>query len=224
MKRRSSSKTLSLSTQRTGLGLEPEDPALATDSPASRLNFISSGPLVTALYVSCLTFALGVDIRNDFLSPSSALAVREVLLALSLAAPLALVAVLLATFRMLTRQHKLIRTLLESYAGLILLFGNIYFVLQSFTKDTSRPALSPSPEYLAAIENRAGPFAETFVLYVDSVYYSFVTIATLGYSEVTPLVWYSKLLEVLQVGAGLYVLAVSLNRHFSGYPNPVKTS
>jgi len=77
----------------------------------------------------------------------------------------------------------------SSYLELIVSFGSLYYLLASNQFDS------------VAIKGICSP--------VDALYFSGVTITTLGYGDFSPTQWYTKLLSVYEVLCGFSLLLVS---------------
>ncbi|EOB6777518.1 ion channel [Vibrio cholerae] len=76
-----------------------------------------------------------------------------------------------------------------SYLGVALLFSAIYRILNIYIE-------------------RA--FNQNFESSIDSIYFSIVTITTLGYGDILPVHWLSKILVIVEVLMGVMFLAVMI--------------
>jgi hypothetical protein len=84
-----------------------------------------------------------------------------------------------------------IRMAMRSYFGLGFNFALLYYFLPI------------TGLFIAGGQSRLGSFAE-------SVYFSGVTLATLGYGDVVPTYWVSRLLALYEVFAGILIIAVAV--------------
>lgn len=75
----------------------------------------------------------------------------------------------------------------SSYLELIVSYGSLYYLLAQFDSVAIKGICSP----------------------VDALYFSGVTITTLGYGDITPTQWYTKFLSVYEVLCGFSLLLVS---------------
>lgn len=112
-------------------------------------------------------------------------------------------------------------TLITVYITISIIFSGLYYLLQSafvINDEVTNPLLL-STEFLNAQVENFDAWMLAGILYADMIYFGFVTITTLGYGDISPQTWYAKILVVLHVAAGLYLLAISANRHFVNTAN-----
>jgi len=83
---------------------------------------------------------------------------------------------------------------MRSYYGLIFNFAVVYFFLQVEILRTFSLCL----------------FDKALHSFIDAVYFSVVTITTLGYGEITPIHWASKVLVVYEVLAGFLIIVLAI--------------
>jgi voltage-gated potassium channel Kch len=55
---------------------------------------------------------------------------------------------------------------------------------------------------------------------VDALYFSAVTITTVGYGDLSPEVWFGKLLVILEIFVGLILVVVAFQRVLGGFEPP----
>lgn len=173
-------------------------------------------PFVLSALLSVLTFMLGIDILDgDF---SRGILHRDVQVVWFLSLTILVFLISFLIFQAVTKNYReeLLVSLIAVYIQVTVIFANIYFLTQAISIDTNAalPAIKMSDE-LRLINRADNPMLFGIILYVDSLYYSFITITTLGYGDITPENWYTKMLSVLHVTSGIYLIGISLNRHFS---------
>ncbi len=91
-----------------------------------------------------------------------------------------------------------IRLAMYSYIELILLFGSLYYVLSAIN---------------CSSYNIAGK--ETVIDIVNAIYFSGVTITTLGYGDISPNIFISKILVIFEVLSGFALIIVSFTVYVS---------
>ena len=75
--------------------------------------------------------------------------------------------------------------------------------------------ITPLWKWLGGLEGRRIYLKNAFLSYVDCFHYSCVSITTLGYGDMLPTKWYTKLLTDIEVILGMGVAIVGLGRFFS---------
>ena len=68
-------------------------------------------------------------------------------------------------------------------------------------------AINPGSFYASSVHNPTGVFT-----FPDFIYYSFVTLATLGYGDITPLTAQARSLAILETASGTIYIAVLIAR------------
>ncbi|MBU1260009.1 MAG: potassium channel family protein [Planctomycetes bacterium] len=81
------------------------------------------------------------------------------------------------------------------YAWVTILYGFVYYYLSFLPGDHIQPSFDIS---------------STGIL--NSIYFSFVTITTLGYGDFRPISWIAKFLVISQLIAGIFMIVIGLNR------------
>lgn len=105
------------------------------------------------------------------------------------------------------KPNSLVRALVNTmchYIEVVIAFGVFYLACGYFSNDTF--SSSQGSELTSDLSN--------------SVYFSFVTITTLGYGDLAPQLWPGKLLVVAEVGFGLFLLVIVLQRAMSAGQRP----
>lgn len=59
-------------------------------------------------------------------------------------------------------------------------------------------------------------------VFLDCLYFSVITITTLGYGDIVPSRWYSKLTVIFEVLCGLVILGYAINLYFANYKKILK--
>ncbi|GEM_PF-5919713 len=90
-----------------------------------------------------------------------------------------------------------IKMAMRSYAGLFINFGVLFYFL---------PKLFPAAFFTPAFDN-----------FVDAIYFSGVTITTLGYGDIKPDHIVTKLLVLYELFSGLLLLVVALSVYLSAH-------
>lgn len=183
------------------------------DSGTGIMNFISAQPLVTVLYVCILIFLLGHDIANGFINSVISEGVRDILLIIIVFTPIFLVFLLVQSMFSISQRQSIIESLVKLYLEITLLFANIYYLIQCITIDTKYAVISQSAEY-QSLSQDSSQLYKSVVLYADSVYFSFLNISKVSGSNVTAKIWYVKLLAIVQLSVGMYIIGISLARYF----------
>ena len=96
------------------------------------------------------------------------------------------------------KYHERIHLALYSYAELIILYAFIFYILSGI---------------FSAYGNLA--FKDTLIDMIDAIYFSGVTITTLGYGDIQPNVWITKFLAVFEVLNGFALIIVSFTVYVS---------
>lgn len=124
---------------------------------------------------------------------------------------------LLANFAYYPYTEKYLERLVILYISLILLFSNIYFVLIFFSLDSAPFEGFQSNLWVLASpsEGLIIPFENALETYIDCFHYSVVTITTLGFGDMHPIRWYTKLVTDFEVLIGIAVTVISIGRFFS---------
>jgi voltage-gated potassium channel len=94
--------------------------------------------------------------------------------------------------------HERIKLALYSYAELIFLYALIFYIFSGIFSAFSALA-----------------FKDMVIDMIDAVYFSGVTITTLGYGDILPNVWVTKLLAVFEVLNGFALIIVSFTVYVS---------
>jgi hypothetical protein len=87
---------------------------------------------------------------------------------------------------------------LRSYFGLVFCFAIAYYLL---------PHLSVGPWFTFPAQFEMGHDIHSFV---DALYFSGVTIATIGYGDIAPCHWIARLLVLWEVFLGIYLVAIAI--------------
>ena len=128
-----------------------------------------------------------------------------------------------ATVAFYPLNEKFLGRLIQVYFAVVLLFANAYFLLMVVDNATFAGICSP----WALDINTGGPTLGTksaFLSYVDCLHFSCVTITTLGYGDMRPTEWYSKLLVDLEALGGVGIIVVGIGRYFSQFTPPPGTT
>jgi hypothetical protein len=192
----------------------------------------NANPLVVTAVASVLTLLLigGMESVIPHLLGEiplwSAYIVIVVLIVSLLVVPLSVI-VLAVSY---ARAHFRIQRLVFTYLALILLFANIYFITITFDDRGGSPCAESSPDSFCIWNNdipmqgvqpvwkwmywpngRHITWHRIWLSYIDCFHYSVVTGSTVGFGDIHPSRWYTKLLTDLQIllSIGLTVLGVS---------------
>jgi hypothetical protein len=150
------------------------------------------------------------------------------------------IAVIAATAVSYARAHLRLRRLVFTYLALILLFTDVYFACVvfddrggsdcteyqcKFDNDIPMQGVQPVWMWLPGVQGRRISLRRVALAYVDCFHYSVITGSTVGFGDIRPSRWYSKLLTDVQVllSLGLTVLAVSRFFGQGNTPGPKKT-
>ena len=101
------------------------------------------------------------------------------------------------------------------FISLLLLFTNIHFDLLLFSNSIPYDGIHPLWQDLAPPKGRTIILENALEAYIDCFHYSIVTMTTLGFGDMHPTTWYSKLITDFQVLIGLGVTVISFGRYFS---------
>ena len=105
-----------------------------------------------------------------------------------------------------------LKGLVGIYFSTALSFASIYFMLIAcFPLSEAFCGIKKLPNGLMPI----GAYSqELFLIFVDCFHYSVVTITTLGFGDITPKAWYTKLITDLEVLLGVAIVSVAIGRYF----------
>jgi hypothetical protein len=109
--------------------------------------------------------------------------------------------------------EKTLKRIIFMYIALILICANINFIIV-FIYDSSFNGIHPVWE-LSGGQGRVLHWGNIFLSVVDCVHYSFVTLSTLGYGDMYPTKWYSKLAVDIELLMGLGITVLTVGRYFS---------
>jgi hypothetical protein len=129
--------------------------------------------------------------------------------------PLISVIVTVATYPL---NEKYLSRLVQAYISAMLLFALGYFILVANT-DPDRAFDGITVPWVwrkPSIEGRYLDIELIFRSFVDCVYFSSVTITTLGFGDIRPTIWFSKLMVSAEALAGVGIVVVGIGRHFAG--------
>jgi len=104
-------------------------------------------------------------------------------------------------------EKKDILVIITTYSNIILIFTLLYLLMQ---------ALSDGGAFKSIMVPRTDVSASLYLALIDCFYYSVITISTLGYGDIYPTAWYSKLIVIVEVVTGLSLLTFSLGIILSG--------
>lgn len=175
--------------------------------------------------LSIVTLALGFDLVSaNFQAALDGRGgeplVQELLVLAILILPILQIFHLFRGMYQASREGLSVRTALYIYIDLSFIFASIYFIfyilslyfgVSTFYVDSSIQiefgGLHIYDRILAVMQ-----------LYIEFLYYSFSTIATLGAYSVGPTFWFTKILTIIQVGVGVYMVsvAISINANKAG--------
>lgn len=87
---------------------------------------------------------------------------------------------------------------------------NIYLI---YTEENVKKIIENSNAYIDEVvkfipKNR-------ILIYFDSLYYSIITLSTVGFGDIAPLMWYSKIAVSLEVIIGQFFLLLTIGYFFS---------
>jgi Ion channel len=207
------------------------------------LRFETINPLLAAVIASAFLVMFISLLTSEFLNDTlnslpnwGDVVVILLMLAFILVIPLAVIA---ATAMSYARAHLRLGRLVYTFLALILLFTDIYFATVVFgdrggtacdswqckyDNDIPMQGVQPVWRTLSGIEGRRISMARIGLAYMDCFHYSVVTGSTVGFGDIHPTRWYTKLLTDVQIllSLGLTVLAVS--RFFSSQTSPPSVS
>ncbi len=128
-----------------------------------------------------------------------------------------LVAVAVLALKQRKESVRDINKLLLFYVALIIQFANLYFLLVIVMSPFGKPfdGISFQDVSLNSDGWRLSFYWSAFLTYVDCLHYSVVTTTTLGFGDITPAQWYTKLLTDVQVLTGLAIAVVGIGQYFS---------
>jgi len=121
-------------------------------------------------------------------------------------------AVSVGTYRTAERY---LRRLLLLYLALVLLFANLYFLLNLLPTASPFAGVHSPWHWLPDNQGRRIALLDAGLSAVDCLHFSCVTITTLGYGDMHPLTWYTKLAVDAEVLLGVGLIAVGLGRLLS---------
>lgn len=97
------------------------------------------------------------------------------------------------------------------YSGVDYMYNdNIYLI---YTEENVKKIIENSNDYIDEVvkfipKNR-------ILIYFDSLYYSIITLSTVGFGDIAPLMWYSKIAVSLEVIIGQFFLLLTIGYFFS---------
>lgn len=141
-----------------------------------------------------------------------ALAVMAI--SLFLASVFALVSVIVSVGTYRTAERYL-RRLLLLYLALVLLFAHLYFLLNLLPTDSPFVGVHSAWHWLPDNQGRRIALPDAGLSALDCLHFSCVTITTLGYGDMHPSTWYTKLAADVEVLLGVGLIAVGLGRLLS---------
>ena len=98
-----------------------------------------------------------------------------------------------------------VKLVMKSYPSLVINWAVIYFAL-------------PSTQFLAHAPD--GTHSYALQSFIDAIYFSGVTIATVGYGDIAPTGPWSRLLSICEVGMGILVLVFALGAYLAAPTDP----
>jgi len=128
---------------------------------------------------------------------------------------------LLANFAFYKINEKYLWRIVFLYLSLMLIFANVYFLLLVFFDDGTTPfeGIHNVWTWLPGTQGRILHAKDALIAMVDSIHFSTVSITTLGYGDMLPTKWYSKLAVDIEVFLGLGVIVVGIGRYFQNNKN-----
>lgn len=133
---------------------------------------------------------------------------------------------LLANFVFYKINEKYLLRIVFLYASLMLIFANIHFLLVFMFDDGTIPfeGIHNVWTWLPGIQGRVIHPKDALIAIADSIHFSTVTITTLGYGDMYPTKWYSKLAVDIEVFLGLGIVVVGIGRYFQNNKNNRKNN
>ncbi|MHC4982214.1 MAG: ion channel [Planctomycetota bacterium] len=161
------------------------------------------------------TFLCVLIVRFAHISPDSPLAVAALLLLLALGPGVTVFSlVLIVGFYKV--DHKYLQNIVLSYFTVMLVFTNIYWLLMLVPGRPPLPFGGIHPAWtFAEGMGRTIQLKDALLTCVDCFHFSLATISTLGYGDMVPTAWYSKLICNFEVIIGLGIVVVGFGRFFS---------
>jgi len=125
---------------------------------------------------------------------------------------------LLANFVFYRINEKHLGRLVLLYLSLMLIFANVYFLFLLFLDGgtVSFDGIHKVWTWLGSTQGRVIHAKDALLAIVDCIHFSTVSITTLGYGDMLPLKWYSKLAVDVEVFLGLGIVVVGIGRYFQG--------
>jgi hypothetical protein len=121
-------------------------------------------------------------------------------------------------------QKELLTIIITAYFSIIILFGAVYYSMAlagdydnlSYSVDRAFNGMDQS---LFALENKEITFQleNRALVALDSLYLSVVTITTVGFGDITPNQWYSKIAVMIEALTGTTLLVLALGMVFSNW-------
>lgn len=178
-----------------------------------------SSPIKQILYIllfSVMVFVIGFDVLSGSIATAIQSPMVSVLFFISFSIIIFLFIIVFYNFLFVFFNESVLYTLILVYVQSSIIFSGIYFLIQAISissLDVETP-FKLSTEFVRVFTKDISILEQSFILYVDMMYFGFVTITTLGYGDIHPQTWYAKLMVIGHVVVGLYIFSVSLNRHF----------
>jgi hypothetical protein len=174
-----------------------------------------SNPLIWPLISFSLTFLLVIIGVSGIRFPDYIVITLAVLLLFfaTIAAP---ILGLIINFIYYPANEKYLRRLVLLYLSLLLLFANIYFLVALFlAPDVPFEGIHNAWVRHSSYEDIRLYWSNVFLTLADCLHFSCMTITTVGYGDMCPTIWYTKLITDLEVLLGLGVIVVGIGRYFS---------
>lgn len=139
--------------------------------------------------------------------------------------------VMVATAASYSRAHLGLGRLIYAFLGLLLFFADAYFVSVvvddrggtpcdawqcKYDNDIPLKGVHPVWQWLPDVKGRHMSLQRIALAYVDCFHYSVVTGSTVGYGDVIPVRWYSKLMADSQILLSLGLTVLGVSRVFAG--------
>jgi hypothetical protein len=128
------------------------------------------------------------------------------------------IASLIAVLVFYPSHERRLSSLVALYLSLILIFSVLHFQLVLFFDEghIAYDGIHPAWKWLGGTQGRVLELGNVIQSFADCFHFSVVTMTTVGYGDMTPTRWYSRLLSDVQVLVGLGVVVVGVGRYFAG--------
>ena len=137
------------------------------------------------------------------------------LVGVAVIAPFLALLILAAAYK---RNAQTLPRIVGMYLALVLLCANINFLLMlHFSQNGTPPFHGIHPVLGEQTVGRPPPigFENGFLSLIDCLHFSVMTLSTVGYGDIYPTAWYSKIIVDVEILIGLGINILTIGRYFS---------